>query len=124
MDFYSHVFYTIDPRPELADWFRGQTKPELVSHLLKPVTYHAQEKDDAAWTEADRLLKAKLLFLHGLRERWCPALSEMIDYRAAFGWTQLREAQFDLWWTIQRRQASAARVRERCPFSVGSLLVA
>lgn len=103
---YFHVFYTIEPRPELAAWLRERVKPEFADDLLKPIAYHIEEADDASWTEADRLLKAKLLFLHGLRERWCWALRETFDCLRLFGWAELRETHFDQWWTIRRSQAA------------------
>lgn len=105
MEYYRHVLYLIEPRTDLAAWLHRRVKSDVTEELLKPVTYHTQEKEDAAWNEADRLLKAKLIFLHGLRESVQPLLHGDADYAAVFGSTDILDAHFDRWWTIRRYEA-------------------
>jgi hypothetical protein len=104
MDYYFHVFYTIKPRPELAGWLAARVASDVVETLTKPTVYYAEEKEDSSWLESDRLLKAKLVFLHALRHyHQCPLPSET-EFLAAFGTTTISAALFDQWFTIERQQ--------------------
>jgi hypothetical protein len=106
MDYYSHVLYVIEPRVEFAAWLTGRVSPDIAEALLRPVTYHSQEKDDPSWLDADCLLKVKLVFLHDLRNDYQAPLSNDETFSGLFGTIRMSQDMFDRFWTIRRYQAS------------------
>jgi hypothetical protein len=106
MEYYSHVFYLIEPRAELAAWLSGRVSADVAQVLLEPVTYHSEESDDATWLESDRLLKVKLVFLHALRHDGQAPLPSDEEFAAIFGTVRVSQALFDKWWTVRRHQTS------------------
>lgn len=94
------AFYLIEARSELLERLATLKDPDLEDLLLDPEMLSNEEGGRSAWSDEDRTLTIKLLFLAQVRE-YEPLSSDAI-FERVFGSPRLSAQLFDRWWTIRR----------------------
>jgi hypothetical protein len=90
--------YLIEPRSELRERLR-ESAEAYVSAACHSVSWRSTTGGHEGWTEEDRCLRVKFLYLARLREM--EGLWTDEQFEAAFGSAVLSGDVFDRWWTIR-----------------------
>jgi|GEM_PF-3600038 len=100
MSFKTTGYYAINPRPEFADWLLERTDADMVELLTEPkLIEHDEFIGKTSWGPRENVLRVKILFLAGLRD--LRPISDDAGCESILGSSEISEAMFDRWWTIQ-----------------------
>src|SRR5215510_7399036 len=106
MSFRIVAYYLIQPRPELAEWLRPRTEPDVVELLTeRQLIANDEFVGRTHWRDDENALRVKLLFVANLRD--LIPLKDDDSCEAILGSREISVALFDRWWTVERFELEA-----------------